>query len=57
MGGLADGTVFVASPATGAVERRIKVFDGGTGAADGGVHRPLRAGLWTTDSRSGGAGS
>jgi hypothetical protein len=33
--GLADGTVFVADPDTGAVERRIAVFDGGTGAQDG----------------------
>ncbi|TWD73210.1 putative pyrroloquinoline-quinone binding quinoprotein [Kribbella amoyensis] len=33
--GLADGTVFVVDPATGTVQRRIKVFDGTTGAADG----------------------
>ncbi len=33
--GLADGTVFVADLETGAVERRIAVFDGGTGAQDG----------------------
>lgn len=33
--GLADGTVFVADPATGAVQRRIKVFDGHTGAGGG----------------------
>ncbi len=33
--GLADGTVFVANPATGEVLRRIPVFNAGTGAADG----------------------
>lgn len=33
--GLADGTLFVADQKTGRVLRRIKIFDGGTGAADG----------------------
>jgi hypothetical protein len=37
--GLGDGTLFVAEPHTGIVLRRVKVFDGATGAQDGALVR------------------
>ncbi|MFI5713376.1 hypothetical protein [Kribbella sp. NPDC051620] len=58
--GLADGTVFVADPTTGEVIRRIVVFTGRTGSADGAMswrdgylYAVTGSRLFTVDSLSG----